>query len=251
MLSFLKYGLNDCFGGIGDDLDKTDKDGFQSTVCGIGADMNWGAMTYNSSDFGLTSAEDIVDDLATLLTSGRLSAENREILKDAYTFTLEQGKSKTEADINIQQLLVTSPEFHTTQTPSFTGANRTLPSTPPPTGKPYKAIIYLMFAGGADSYNMLVPYECTGVNSEGATVKEQYLEHRGNVAFDQSAGEFDLRIAATGQPCSEFAIHDELDYVQELYNDGEMLWVANAGVVNQNGMNKENFNAKTKTQVSR
>jgi hypothetical protein len=71
------------------------------------------------------------------------------------------------------------------------------------------------------------------------------------VAFDRQAGEFDVTIDSTSskQPCSSFAVHDELDFVKELYDSKDLVWIANAGVVNQNGMNKNNFNSKTKTQL--
>jgi hypothetical protein len=243
--------VSDCFHGFGEDSDSLSRFGWRWTDCFIGTEDHWGKTTYlPTAESGTDiTAQQVVDDLATLLTSGRLSTENREVLKQAYDFTIDQGKGPIEAAINVQQLIVTSPEFHTTQTPTFSGENRTTPQSQPATGKPYKAIIYLMLSGGADSFNMLVPFECTGTNEDGVKVSDQYLEHRGSVAFDAAANEFDLRIAASGQPCTEFAMHDELQYVQSLYNAGHMSWVANVGVVNQNGMNKNNFNTKTKTDL--
>jgi hypothetical protein len=105
-----------------------------------------------------------------------------------------------------------------------------------------------MLAGGADSYNMLVPDVCSGKNAENILVSDQYRIHRGSMAFDRST-EFGVTIPATGQPCSQFALHDELDFIKELYDASQMLWVANSGVVNQNGMTKSNMYSKTKTQL--
>jgi len=184
-----------------------------------------------------------------LLTSGRLSDESRQLMLDVYNQTMNLGKGPYEAMINVQQLMVATPEFQTTNTPKTTGQSRTLHQPPPPTTFPYKNIIYVMLSGGADSYNMLVPNVCTGTNAANITVDQQYQLHRGVMAFVPGSSEFGVTISATGQPCSQFALHDELDFVKELYDRKQLLWVANSGVVNQNGMTKSNFNAKTKTQL--
>lgn len=238
----IKYGWAECYGGAGGN--QIGKYGWDHTHCEIGDSTNWGENTYNAGDYGLTTADEVVDDLATLLMSGRLSASNREYLKQAYDFTTSQGKSQFEAMINVQQLMVATPEFQTNNIPATTGNSRSLPETPPATGIPYKTVILVMLSGGADSYNMLVPDICSGTNEAGITVSDQYLIHRGSMAFDRSLQEFDVTIAASGQPCSQFALHDELDFVKELYDANDLLWVANSGVVNQNGMTKSNLYSK-------
>jgi hypothetical protein len=252
MISLLKYGLTDEYGGFG--RHQVDKFGWATTITAIGQSTNHGMNQYNASKIGLSTASQIVDDLSTLLTGGRLSGSQRDLLIEAYNFTMSRGKGAYEAMINVQQLIATSPEFHASNIPSSTGQPRALPSKPPKSGKPYKAIIYLNLAGGADSYNMLVPDVCTGTNADGVKVSDQYVEHRGTVAFSRQdsvhGDEFRVTIAASpGQPCSRFAVHDELTYVKELYDGGDLLFVANAGVVNQNGMTKHNFGSKTKTQL--
>jgi len=69
------------------------------------------------------------------------------------------------------------------------------------------------------------------------------------LALNRAAGEYSQAISAANQPCSSFVVHPELKFMKELYDQQDLLWVANAGVVNQNGMTKNNFNAKTKTQL--
>ena len=59
-----------------------------------------------------------------------------------------------------KQLIITTSEFHTTNTVESTEEQRDKPTFPQSTGKPYKAVIYLMFGGGCDSFNMLTPYNC-------------------------------------------------------------------------------------------
>ena len=97
------------------------KYGWAHTLCEIGDSTNWGENAYKSSDYGLTSSSAVVDDLATLLMSGRLSVANRNYLEQAYDETMAQGKGAYEAMINVQQLMVTTPEFQTSQVPVLTG----------------------------------------------------------------------------------------------------------------------------------
>merc|ERR1712176_129597 len=106
IISYLKYGVTNCFGGFGS---------MQPNTCTLGiTDQSEGSASYDPNDNGLVTATDIVSDLATLLTSGRLDDAKRDIIKKAYEDTIGRGKSSTDALINAQQLVVASPEFHTT-----------------------------------------------------------------------------------------------------------------------------------------
>ena len=241
MLSYIKYGMNLCYEGFGYGSD-WDSD------CAIGnSPFNDGKSTYSP---GATfSVKDVVDDLATLLTSGRLSKESRLIIQQRYLDTFEYGKSQLEAIINVQQLIATSPEFHTNGLFRKTGKPRFQPADPTATGKPYKAVIYVMLPGGMDSFNMLAPHTCSGTNAAGKNLRDQYDEERGVLAFNGNQGERRLTIQASNQPCEEFAIHDELEIVKDLYDDGDLVFFANAGVINRHGMTKLNFNDLTKTQL--
>jgi len=159
--------------------------------------------------------------------------------------------SSKEALINAQQLVVASPEFHTTNVVQTIDQKRALPTMPEASNIPYKAVIFVMLPGGYDSFNVLVPKTCNATNSESKTVREQYLEQRGSVAFNERLGEFDLDIDATdsNQPCSHFAIHDELKIVKELYDDKDLAFFANAGVINNQGMTKHNYHGLTRSQL--
>lgn len=227
--SFLKYGASSCYGGFGR---------AEPSNCRIGAtNRNGGDSSYDPETNGLVAAADIVDDLSTLLTSGRLEKSKRRVITKAYESTIAQGKSSKEAIINAQQLVVTSPEFHTTSLGHTIGQTRGLSlSLPESTNIPYKAVVFVMLPGGYDSYNVLVPKTCSVTNSDGKTVSDQYLDQRGAVAF--TAGEFDLVIDATNsnQPCSQFAIHDELKVVKELYDANNLSFFANAGIINNQGV---------------
>ena len=98
----------------------------------------------------------VVDELATLLTAGRLSSENKNLLRGAY----DRAGSANDGLRTAQELILTSAEFHTTNFVKSENRERDDVSFPQPTNKPYRAIIYIMLSGGCDSYNMLVPHTC-------------------------------------------------------------------------------------------
>jgi hypothetical protein len=47
--------------------------------------------------------------------------------------------------------MLTTPEFHSTNTIRKTGTLRALPKPPPPSGVTYKAVVYVLFGGGCVS----------------------------------------------------------------------------------------------------
>ena len=109
----------------------------------------------------LGRSDAIVNDLATMLTAGRLSSENRKIIRDAY----DNAGSANDGLKVAQQLLFTTAEFHTTNPIKQESQSREEVIFPEPTGKPYKAIVYVMFSGGTDSYNMLISRTCEQKNT--------------------------------------------------------------------------------------
>ena len=57
-----------------------------------------------------------------------------------------------------------------------------------------------------------------------------------------------LPISATDQVCSEFGLHAELPAIKTLYDDQDLLFFANTGVLSQ-PVNKDNYYALTNTQL--
>ena len=239
MLSYIKYGHSSCYDGFGSYVKK----------CVIGNTPDHDGNNTYAPDSAYT-AQEVVDELALLLTAGRLSDSSRARIEESYNATIAAGKGSLEAMVNVQQLIVTTPEFHTNGLTSKTGFARSEPTLPTPTGKPYKAVVYVMLSGGYDSYNMLVPDTCSGVNAAGTNIRDQYDSERGVLAFAEGA-ERNLTIDATGQdqPCDTFVVHDELEIIKELYDNNELIFFANTGVINNNGMTKKNYYAVTKTQL--
>ena len=248
--SYVKYGMTRCYDGFG--TGKLRYDYGQWDECEIGNETtSHGNSRYSlSSNLNASLADHVVQELSTILTAGRLSPENEAIVKNAFNFTLENGKGEYEAMINAQQIIATSPEFHTTGLTRKLPTPRTFEGSGNATGIPYKSVIFFMLPGGLDSWHVLAPESCTGVNSKNETVFDQYMTQRGVMAFDRDAGEFDLTINPNHpQPCESFAIHKSLPYVHKLYNEDDLLFISNVGVINQQEMTVKNWNAKTRTRL--
>ena len=161
----------------------------------------------NNSD-----AETVVNELSTLLTNGRLSTANKEIIKGAYTSKLPDQAAALRI---AQQLIVTSPEFHTTNTIRKSGDTRTLAQNPQPSGVPYKAVVMVMLAGGADSYNMLIPHTCAS-----SDLYAEYTQARQQVAIGPKDALLQIDASSSAQVCETFGLHPKLINAQKMYNEG-------------------------------
>jgi uncharacterized protein (DUF1501 family) len=84
-------------------------------------------------------------------------------------------------------------------------------------------------SGGADTFNMLVPYE--------GTLWSDYNAVRQDIAL---ADHELLEINTTGQAISKFAVHHKLPFLQKLYEDGQAAFVSNIGALVE-PMTKEDF----------
>ena len=99
----------------------------------------------------------VVDKLSTLLTAGRLGDHSKAIIAKAF----DDEESAEDGLRMAQQLILLTAEFHTTNFVRTTNEPRDSVNFPAPSSKPYRAVIYVMFSGGCDSYNMLMPYTCS------------------------------------------------------------------------------------------
>jgi hypothetical protein len=141
-------------------------------------DGSLGSLTFAPPD-GLAIAQ-ITNELATLLTAGRLSRTSRELISQM----IGSEPNITIGVKKAQQLIITSPEFHTTNIIRKSGASRPEPEAPKASTKPYKAVVYIFLEGGMDSFNMLVPHTCSEKSSEGQTLLEQYNAERTILALE-------------------------------------------------------------------
>lgn len=237
----IKYGLDRCFGGFGWPVNY-----FGEDSCEL---REIGHYENSSGYFGYvpveTRTEKIVEELATVMTAGRLSEENRAIITDV----VKSENNGTLAVIKAQQLISASSEFHASGVVGKTGASRTPNPPPPASTKPYKALIMVLLPGGADTWNFVMPHTCSGMNQANQTVEEQYTAARGKVAIKLKDRNQIVEPHDDSQPCSKFSLHKRLSVLRYLYSIGDLSLFMNVGVMNSANVTKDNYEAKTRTQL--
>ena len=329
LYSLIKYGLSDCY-------DPNDHGfalypGFGSCKDNGLFERAIGTLEYEPL---ATTTRAIIDELATLVTAGRLSTKNREIIasiydaelntiecadgsrKEDYRGTLSTSRdgytcqkwtsqtpnthsytptnypdaglgdhnycrnphpSRTYAWCYITdhpsgtswqrcddipkcgdeasarrlalQAMVATPEFHS-MSPVKTVTDKARPATSASaagtgSGTDYKAIVYLFFDGGADSFNMVPPYPdaCPAEND----LYAKYSAIRGNIAL--SAGEMGrLNVTNHNSNCTAFGLHSSLGLLKQLYDNEEALFVANTGLLAK-PIDKTNYKGETPVQL--
>jgi hypothetical protein len=240
IISLVDIGLTECYGGFG---------WFTVWYCPWYEDqVNWnssiysdGVLTYNPSN--TSDAQAIVDELALLLTSGRLSTSSRKTVFDAIVNATDRKTGIKTA----QKLIASSSAFHSTGLEQPLQTEKPNMTVPTASGNRYKAVVYVNLAGGLDSYNILMPR--SSCSSTGG--KDLYLDYqtvRGELALDNNTM-LPINVTSSGQPCKIFGIHPSLTVAQQLYNDKDLIFLANVGVL-QEYVNSTNWWQKTtKTQL--
>lgn len=186
-----------------------------------------------------TTREQNIQEMNILLTAGRLSDEKRNLITQA-TSVLSVFEN---AMLTALSYIATTPEFHSTSSTraALTHTPKAEPSTPPD-GRPdggYRAVIHIGLRGGCDSYNVLAPHTTCDLYPE-------YKKTRSFLALNETDM---LKIdGVTGQTCSAFGIHSGLPILQSLYNQGELMFFANTGVMTQ-PVTKENYVELTQTTL--
>ncbi|MGE0621986.1 MAG: DUF1501 domain-containing protein [Pseudomonadales bacterium] len=82
----------------------------------------------------------------------------------------------------------------------------------------YRALVCILLAGGADSFNMLVPYDQARYDA--------YAGMRSDLALDRAEI---LPLTYNGPDGRQFAVHPGLAEVQDLFALGDLAFVANVG----------------------
>jgi len=247
MYSLVKYGLSRCYGGFGTDHSSCNEGDFSRSTAHLSFSRPYVApeAAHHSLEL-LAQAESVVSELATLLTSGRLGSENKELIKEAYISKLNDTSIDDPSGSALriaQQLVLITPEFHTTNVVSKTGTVRAQPDPLEASGIPYKAIVYVMFGGGCDSFNMLVPHTCTGEKD----MWQEYADIRQDIALTKD-DTLNVLNDVTNQVCTKFAVHPQLGSVQQMFNNNDLLFFANTGVLTKE-TDKENYWRDTETQL--
>lgn len=171
LFSLIKYGLSDCNDGFakypGYGGGCADNGHFERSI---------GHLFHQPT--GATLDEKI-DDLALLLTAGRLSNANRQTI-------VAECSPEPDQDSQVrcmQQLIITTGEFQTTNSVTQTGEERADIEIPVgDSNEPYRAIVYYYLGGGLDSYNLLAPHTCEN------DVYEKYRTARGKSGISEGVG---------------------------------------------------------------
>jgi uncharacterized protein (DUF1501 family) len=227
LYSLIKYGLNECNGGFG--------------AFGDCSNLSpSGNITYVPSN--INSPAEMVRDLSFLLTGGRMTASKQQTIVSE----IDKQPNATSKYQLALQLLASSPEFHSTSSIDPLAPAEKPPKPPsnivPPTSD-YKVVIQLMFRGGCDSFNVLVPSSSCG------NLHQEYLDVRGVIGLTP-ADTIPLSGDATStqQPCSSFSVHSGLSMIQKLYDDADLLFMANVGVLTQY-VNRSDYSIRTETPL--
>jgi hypothetical protein len=157
LFSLIDIGMSNCFGGLG----ATNSWWCDGYLTNSPEEMDsTGVLTFSPTNS--LSGKDVVNEIALLLTGGRLNSVTKRVLIDAYDLEYEDKGEKAALQL-IQKLVVTTPEFHSTNVFESIGTPRPENLPPQPSSKPYKAIVFLNLDGGLDSFNVLVPHsDCDG-----------------------------------------------------------------------------------------
>jgi len=102
----------------------------------------------------------------------------------------------------------------------------------------YKAMVCILLAGGADTFNLLVPTE-SGEYSD-------YQTTRGDLALDINGSPpelLDLDYDSNGRT---FAVHGGMPEVRDLFDNGDLAFISNVGTLIEPIANSTEYNSGTK-----
>ena len=238
LLSLGRFGLTDCYGGFGNHFESHScsrmKKGEEDASRSSPAKLAW----YPES----SEVESIVDELSLLLMAGRLANSTRlSLVKQIRDELSENGLE--EAIVVAKQLLLTAPEFHTSTLIQRSGERVKTEETIQNSTKPYKAIVYIMLYGGMDSFNLVVPHSRC---KDGKDKYEEYRKVRTDIALAQD-DLLQINVKPGSQVCDVFGLHPSLPRLQEQYNQGDLLLMANVGPLVE-PITKEEVNKRAKAR---
>jgi hypothetical protein len=240
LYALIANGLSECDGGFGNSWNR----GIVSK-CGDtdgSSDHTAGHLTFSPKG-DASSGSNVVNQLAQLLTGGRLSDFNRELIEKAYEKKyLSDGSA--EALSLAQMLLISSAEFRTRNIPTPTGEKR-LPSISSQVhnADDYSAVVVVFLDGGLDCFNVLVPDPSSCKN-----LYEEYKEERGESNHLTPEEVIKIDASTSQQPCSSFGVNKHLEKVADMYKEGEAAFIAGIGYLPK-PVNKTTYQKETLAQL--
>jgi cullin-associated NEDD8-dissociated protein 1 len=112
-------------------------------------------------------------------------------------------------------------------------------------GRQYKAVVVIFMNGGFDSYNLFTPHsECRHPDGTAKDYFAEYEAVRTGASIPKQPD--NMRIPANQpQPCDYFQVHESLPFLRQLYNDGDLNFIANVGALVE-PVTLEEYKDKTK-----
>lgn len=232
IVSLAVYGIQDCEEGFGSRFARYSLTDHPSEwiQCHIAPETTPHQLQW-TPPLDVSTPEDIIDEMDLLLTGGRMSEANKGIISQAYTEKNASDGQKKAVQYALSHFAV-APEFQVTNRVfSLDSTEREerptvvpeLPQSPPPVTD-YKAIVYLYFAGGLDSYSVLNPHTCAnGLN-------DQFHQIRGNMAVPHNM-KLTINSGSIPQPCTTFGLHPKMSVLQQYFNSGECSFFSNVGTL--------------------
>ena len=176
--------------------------------------MSYGHTEASQNDVAVAQATCTAVDTCASYTAGTRTAN----------YAAERAVTDAEYALKVaQNLFAASAAFATTNEPSARTSTVTPTVATSGATRPYKALVVLFMAGGADTFNLLIPH-----SNCNPTLETQYTQTRGAAAISLNTV---LQISETSgtQPCSTFGLHPRMTTLQTLYNDGDASFTANVG----------------------
>jgi len=189
---------------------------------------------------GLNSSQ-IIEQLSTLLTGGRLSEQRKTLMVKAWedinsTYSrLSNGNntiSRLKATKSAIQLFAVTPEFQVTSMAQPRNiSRRSTQRSGSYNASDYKAIVYVFLNGGMDSWKLLNPHSGCG----NFDLYNQYLQIRSAANTLTQNEMLVINAPARGprQPCERFGIHPSAPFLRQLYNTSEAAFISNIGTLVQ------------------
>ena len=229
MVSSVKFGLGHCYGGF---TEQKASDCGLSNIDGLPKQFNAHAkLTWLPKNGVNAPKEEVVEELDLLLTAGRLEPAVKEVLfeayDDAFASAIRDDIRSMNGIIAVQQLLLTSPDFQVTNVVHRVEGERRPQAEKRNGTEPYKAVVVLFLNGGCDSYNLLIPHSNC---KNGKNMFEEYQQVRTDIALNKN-DLLPIAVPNGTQVCDTFGLHPRLSNIQQFYNDGDALFLANVGVM--------------------
>jgi len=167
--------------------------------------------------FAPEASSNVVPELGLLLTGGRLTASGVAVVQGAYDKAGGDSKQKLRS---AQQAILLTPEYHNLGAPMVNSTEARSPQSESrhDGDSSYKAVVFLMLAGGADTYNAVVPVDCE--------LAQEYAKRRGSASLDPRTVH---KIETQGQQCEKYGLHPSFSFLADLYDKGQMAVMSNIG----------------------